>query len=291
MKNDSVIVEYISRYNDFRYLHSLAHPPEETPREAHHDLFEICIFISGDVLYYIDGKSYTVRRGDILYISNRELHRLKVLSPAKYERIVIHFNSQYLENLGPDSLTILDFIVQKEPGTENKIDGFQIEEAGIDTILRRIEEYATSDLPERHIMIEMLFVEFLVALKTVIRETSQPVSAANHQDKRVTEIMEYIRQNLDTRMSLDFFAERLHINKYHLCHLFKRETGFTIFEYISNKRIIKAKEYLLQGIPVIEACYQVGFTDYANFYKIFKRITGTTPRRFTQNAVAKVGMK
>jgi mannose-6-phosphate isomerase-like protein (cupin superfamily) len=96
MKNDKVLFSYTSPNKDFIYLHSVADPPEETPKEFHHDMNEICFYISGDVMLFVEGLSYPVSQGDILCIPNRELHRLKVLSHDRYERIVLHFSESYI---------------------------------------------------------------------------------------------------------------------------------------------------------------------------------------------------
>ena len=83
---------------------------------------------------------------------------------------------------------------------------------------------------------------------------------------------------MNKKISLSDLEQQLYINKYYLCHLFKKNTGFTVFEYISNKRVMRAKQLLSKGVPVIEACYSVGFSDYSNFYKVFKRVTGIPPK-------------
>ena len=65
-----------------------------------------------------------------------------------------------------------------------------------------------------------------------------------------------------------------------MSHLFKRETGSTIFQYILVKRIAMAREFLSMGTSVAETCVQSGFGDYANFIRTFKKITGYSPGHF-----------
>jgi len=56
----------------------------------------------------------------------------------------------------------------------------------------------------------------------------------------------------------------------------------TVGEYIAYKRILKAKELLIRGTPVLETCHAVGFRDYSNFYKTFRRLEGVSPREYKQ---------
>lgn len=57
-------------------------------------------------------------------------------------------------------------------------------------------------------------------------------------------------------------------------------TGFSVIEYITYKRILKAEELLLSGLSILDAANEVGFGDYSNFYKAFKKITGTSPKKY-----------
>lgn len=284
MLNDKKISAYRSPTKDFLYLHSVADPPEETPRETHHDLFEICIYIKGDVLFFVEGLTYEVAKDDILCINNRELHKLKVLSPTKYERIIFHFNPSYINSLDmTGGKSLLEFMENRNQYAGHKIEGSIVQKSTIPKLLKRIESYIDSDLAERDLMIRVLMIEFLQELKT-LKSGSDPEKSNNvRQDKRVKEIAEYINDHLEDKISLDFLADNFFINKYHLCHLFKRETGFTIFEYISSKRIIRAKELILKGNSLLDSCYSAGFSDYANFYKAFKKITGISPKQFLKN--------
>lgn len=284
MLNDKILTKYTSQTDDFLYLHSVADPPEETPRETHHDLYEICIYIKGDVLFFIDGLTYKVAKGDILCINNRELHRLKVLSPAKYERILFHFNPSYINSLDvKGGQALLEFIENRNSNRGHKIEGVKSQNSDIPKILKRIESYINCDLTERDLMIRILVIEFLQELKNLQGGSDLETGNYVRQDKRVRDLAEYINIHLEEKITLDFLADSFNINKYHLCHLFKKETGFTIFEYISNKRIIRAKGLILEGNSLLDSCYSAGFSDYANFYKAFKKITGISPKAFLKN--------
>jgi AraC-like DNA-binding protein/mannose-6-phosphate isomerase-like protein (cupin superfamily) len=286
MKNDKTLFSYTSPNKNLSYSHSVADPPEETPKELHHDINEICIFLSGDVMMFIEGLSYPITPGDILCIPNRELHRLKVLSPTKYERIVIHFSESYISSVNKEGAqSLLDFLlVGDDPEKSRRINKARLQSSQAQNLLDRIEYYISSSAGEKDLMIQVLMIEFLSELKRIQERTGRDMTSPIRQDKRISQVTEYINNHLEEKMTLDGFSERFYINKYHLCHLFKRETGFTVFEYICNKRIIKAKTFLLEGSALLDACYSSGFTDYANFYKAFKKIIGMSPKQFIKSA-------
>ena len=73
-------------------------------------------------------------------------------------------------------------------------------------------------------------------------------------------------------MSKDLF-----ISKYYLCHLFKLETGISIYQYLTIKRIYYANQLLNTGIPATEACFKAGFNDYSTFYRAYKKVLKKSP--------------
>ncbi len=105
------------------------------------------------------------------------------------------------------------------------------------------------------------------------------IESFEHNDK-VAAILEYINKNIDQKITLDLLEKLFYINKYYLCHIFKMNTGFTVNEYITYKKIMKSQELLISGVPVLEASSIVGFGDYSNFYKAFKKVVGCSPKKY-----------
>lgn len=70
----------------------------------HHDFYECYLFLSGDVTYIIEGKSYPLLPGDIILINSKELHQPTIHSNSvAYERIVLWINKEFLKELSTDS--------------------------------------------------------------------------------------------------------------------------------------------------------------------------------------------
>jgi quercetin dioxygenase-like cupin family protein len=115
LNNDIKIRHYISPNGDFEFQHSVADPPENVPRETHHDQYEIHMYLRGHITFFAEGYSYKGTRGDTIIINGHELHKVKIESQIPYERIVIHFKESYIsdiENFGTSSL--LSFINKKK---------------------------------------------------------------------------------------------------------------------------------------------------------------------------------
>lgn len=99
--------------------------------------------------------------------------------------------------------------------------------------------------------------------------------------KHVCETQIYIMQHYSMSVSVEQIADYLHLDSAYLMRIFKKETGQTINNYLTNYRIniaaeiIKSKEYQIQEISSM-----VGYQDSKYFSKVFKKITGCSPSEY-----------
>lgn len=91
----------------------------------------------------------------------------------------------------------------------------------------------------------------------------------------------YIDANLDKKMNLLDISEAAGVNDSHLSRQFKKETGKTVTEYINDKKIDLAKNYLtLENHSITDISILCGFENHNYFSKVFKEKTGLTPRSY-----------
>lgn len=281
MENDQVITKYSQR-NSFHFLHSIATPPKDVPIELH-DHFELYFFVSGDMTFFIEGQSFELKKGDILTINTNELHRAAVESDKPYERFVIHFDLTYLDGFDHDDFKVVDFITKRKVGQFNMIDSSKFDTESIFALLVRIDELLNknNDVPHAPLQVKARFIELLVALSEQYSDVVEESIPEGNHDRRVGGILKYLNKNLAEKVTLGDLEREFNMNRYYICHLFKQSTGFTVFEYLRNKRIMKAKRMLLSGSTVLDTCYSVGFNDYSSFSKAFKSIVGIPPKKFS----------
>ena len=107
------------------------------------------------------------------------------------------------------------------------------------------------------------------------------------QDERVDlsveifEAVRYIEGNLTQRLTLNQVASSINLSPNYLSSLFKKELGVGFVDYITEKRVERAKELLENtGLKTYEVAQKAGFVDESYFSKTFKRITGKRPSAF-----------
>jgi len=103
----------------------------------------------------------------------------------------------------------------------------------------------------------------------------------NLDTKPIRDAKKYIQDNYTKPISLEEVSTKIGFNATYFSSLFKKDTGYTFLEYVSELRINKAKELLKEtntGIAVI--CEQVGYNDIKHFTKTFAKYTGLKPNEY-----------
>jgi len=107
------------------------------------------------------------------------------------------------------------------------------------------------------------------------------------QIETVIGIKNYIDNNYDTDLKLDYLSHTRFVSKYHLLRLFKKYYGQTPRQYLIDKRIEKSKELLKQSISVTQTCFAVGFESLGSFSTLFKSRTGQSPRAYQKEQLSR----
>ena len=102
----------------------------------------------------------------------------------------------------------------------------------------------------------------------------------------VARIRHYIRRNFQMDVSLKSIAEHVHLSPSYVSRVFHRETGETVTAYLNRVRVSEAKRLLrITNMRVSEVCYEVGYQSLSHFTRMFKRVTGLSPRAFRASSV------
>lgn len=248
-----------------------------------HAFYEIYIFISGDVNYTIEGRTYKLRPGDILLTNNSDIHRPEI-TPSRhpYERIVIWLDDNFfngLRDIGED----LTLCFQDASNRNYRL--FRPNETQflrIQTACRTIEQERLNGKLGNQVMAYSSVMEILVLLSRAYYEISDSAQQDVTENEQINQVVAYINNHFDEDISLDHLAEQFYLSKYYLSHQFKHFTGLSLYQFIMKKRLTIARNMLICGKSVMEACAECGFSDYSNFLKAFKREFGEKPSEFTK---------
>lgn len=97
----------------------------------------------------------------------------------------------------------------------------------------------------------------------------------------VLEAERYIKNHYCDNITLQTVADEIHVTPTWLSKLFKRETGVTFLEYLTEVRLKQAAQ-LLQNVhlKIYQVCHLVGYQDPVYFAKLFKKQYGCNPQEY-----------
>ncbi|MCM3703991.1 response regulator [Paenibacillus macerans] len=157
--------------------------------------------------------------------------------------------------------TLYSFLIQR---------GIQAHQLFGDEESRRISEAAGRSV-----------TDMLAWIHYVVNRAMDQVEAVNASDSVVKFIREYIALNLDQNLSREKIAHQVFLNPDYLSRVFKKETGYSLSDYILLERIKLAKELLSQTkVPVSSIASSVGYTNFSHFSKIFRKYAGIGPTEY-----------
>ena len=117
------------------------------------------------------------------------------------------------------------------------------------------------------------FRDFYDEVVTALEEYS-----AHEQDSFRLPVSEYIAARYSQPIRLGEVAQMMNFSQGHFARTFRKEFGVTFVQYLTEYRIQRSKELLLDThIPIEQIAYRVGINSYSYFCTCFKRLCGMSP--------------
>ena len=248
----------------------------------YHEFDKLIFFLGGNVTYMVEGVTYFLQPWDVLLVQHNLIHKPEIDANEPYERIVIWLGRDYLtERSTPEEPLDQCFDLARERGFhllradgERRLQYMQT--------IRRLEEALRSQEFGAARMADTLCQQLLIDVnREILRSrTAQEERDSYRVDPKMEEVLKYITSHLEEELSVDLLAKRFFISRYYLMHRFKDVTGYTVHQYISQKRLLRAGELIRQGIPVMKAAEQSGFSDYSTFLRAFQKTFHMSAKEF-----------
>ena len=239
-----------------------------------HDAYEIYYMNSGSRDYFIQDTTYRVGPGNLVLVRPQDLHKT-MDTGVSHSRILMSFKEDYLTN-------IIDQDILERVFSPSRVLTFDlVMQNNVENVLREMIIEADQQDLGYDSRLKGLLAKLLVLLARHLENQLDMPTDDHVSNEKVQEIIKYLKVHYEQAISLDELSEQFFISRYYLTRIFKKTTGFTIFEFIHSLRIVEAKRLLSQtDMKVIEVAQKVGFTNVSNFGKVFKSITGLSPLKY-----------
>lgn len=233
-----------------------------------HDVFEILCVLDGHGRYIIEGSEYEMTPGTLIFVRPFEYHCVEIDRDTAYERYVINFSASALAGEAEKLLADLS-------ATGDGMCRFYSAHSVSHALVSAFERFDIAEtLPEdkRGIYAQTLLAEIIVLLSAADADAVLPDSG-----ELGARVIRYLNDHIDKNMSLDRIARHFFVSKYYLCRAFKKHNGISIHGYLTQKRVMYAKQLIESGESASGAAYRVGFGDYSAFYRAYLKVLGTSP--------------
>lgn len=268
--------EIISMYKneDFQYTRSVSRGTQEDEFCLHnHAMYELEYYLSGDVIYMVDGVRYKMEPGSLLMIAPTVPHKLFINTDTSFERHILYIshagNESSIASLAKDSMKI----------GNQKAGGVYYSPDAVADLLPLLEELGQCSASEDKQLNELApyFVQAILAKLKIKARTQRPTLFSMGEDRTMDTVKEYVSRNLEKDISLQDVADRFKLSKDYCNRQFHKNTGMSIMQYVKYNRILRARQMLSDGVAASEAAERVGFKDYSSFYRAYRAITGRMP--------------
>ncbi|MBQ9120516.1 MAG: helix-turn-helix transcriptional regulator [Lachnospiraceae bacterium] len=260
---------YIGRRND------------STPRREflhhYHDCYELYYLYSGERYYFIQDKTYHVTGGSFVMINPSEIHRTGNLGNFGYDRMLIHFSRELLE----DYLD-MDKGLNPYKNLEEEVHIISLapqEQKFVEMLLHIMETEYYGNRQYENAYIKHTLLQLLLFLNTCKPNRADAALAEiNATQKTIFEIIGYINNHYSEELTLEKISAQYFLSTFYFSRTFKEITGFHFVEYLNNVRIKEAKKLLLDTtLTVNDIAAAVGFKSNTHFGRVFKQAEGVSP--------------
>ncbi|NQD70441.1 helix-turn-helix transcriptional regulator [Sphingobacterium shayense] len=268
-RDKSVYVQEDKLSNFYPYFHK-------------HEEYQLMWIVQGEGTLFLSDNFHTFQTNDIFLLGPNQPHVFKkndnTVDSASVETVSIFFNLNgglsSLMNM-PELRDIFSFILSNSHG-------FKVPQAYTTRIKRRI-----SLLRKAESMNQLLSFVYLLKELSLVANELKPLSLATVLAKeegflRINDVCRYIKENFRRSITLEEAADHANLTPQAFCRYFKKHTGLTFVSYVNELRIqeactlITAQRYESIGL----VAYNSGFNSITNFNRVFRSITGCSPKEY-----------
>ncbi|MGN1014273.1 MAG: AraC family transcriptional regulator [Butyricicoccus sp.] len=246
----------------------------------HIDITEISIVYQGRGLHTIGGTDYCSEPGDILLYNVGQLHQDKSLNGEEtmkfYTCGILNLNLQeFLPEL--QLQTAGHCLLKGGMYAEFLIQGFAMLEANLQS-----NSPDCAELAQR-------FMEMLLSvLKALVHAREENDRTGSDDPSLACELRDYINRNFARNFTLTDLAQRFHVSRYHIIHVFSDAFHCSPMQYRTRRRIGEAQVLLMEtNLSITYIASMVGFEDPNWFTQKFSQVVGMSPSQFRRESAAK----
>ena len=247
-----------------------------------HDMVEIMYVIKGKCTIDVKQDKFMLVSGDMILVDANVAHRIIMGEGEQCRMLNIEFNFER-----DDTMPSIGMLVGRgflETKLFGKAQEYIIFKDGSDmyTYLNLIVGELSGDASDAVIQLQAAQILIKLSEMYVAMHSSKRVKTVVYVNRALNFINTHYHENIH---AIDI-ARHAGVNKNYLQRRFKESTGKTMSEYLSEKRMEKAKQLLEKtDIPIVDLCLYVGINSRQYFTAVFTKQIGMSPQKYRQSFI------
>ena len=244
----------------FEFKYSESETGESALLERHcHFRFEIIAVMSGSIDIMIEGHAYRCQKGEMAVIPPLTYHSVTSSDTSEYKRITALFDG----NILPDTII-------RRLTASGKISPVYLHPS-IPYLTEDLHCAVTKGDPE-------VYSPLANAIATQLIYSCADDSPADKAERRIEDggvlgkAIDYLDFHITEKLSLEDISQALFISRSSLCHIFTERMNISPKQYIIQKKMAYATMLIENGMPLTHAARAVGYENYSNFYRMYKKM-------------------
>jgi AraC-like DNA-binding protein len=250
-----------------------------------HECCEILLSLSGNVIYSVEDRKYNLVPGTILIIAPFEIHESYPASgEAVFERYSLHISPDMIRRLSSPKTNLYDCFNAMNPMHTTIFNLNYEKQKIIGELMREIwkqSKEAGGDEYGSDTILQYSFLRLLYEVNMISRDSTRQYEMEDPANQLVSRVIAYIEEHYPDPLTLSQLADKFHVSKDYLSHIFTYSAGCAPYQFIERIRLRNAADMLRRGMSPTVVAEKCGYYNYANFFRQFKRRYSVSPKEYS----------
>jgi len=266
-------VKITHEINDCDWVAHIVSLKKGTAKFHWHEKYEICQLLDYDCDFLVDSEEIHAKKGDLITINEYAVHIFKPLHDDTRFRIIQFFPKTILPSLQSQNQLKTHISVEDM----DQIPGFREQ---IDTLYLWMEKECADD---RSGCSELSGLYARTIYMLLARNFTATESKMKADRKEFYKIVEYVNAHFTENINVTTVSQKIYISRSKVSSVFLKYAGMPLTEYINILRVDSVNERLRDGMDVMTAAYESGFSSVRTFNSVYKRIMKVTPTQYIKD--------
>lgn len=231
----------------------------------------------------IDSTRYQISGGELFIMKPTEFFRHNLDESCFHERIVLIIYPKILKNLPENYSSVLSPFFSRKKGIKNLIPYSVLKEHHIDSMFTELLRFSKEESDTGNVLAFSRVLEIMATANRIISKELLTDAGSIARDSKVNDILMYLNSNFTVDITVTDVAHHFNLDRSYISRLFKKHMGISIWDYVIMRRIYMYNFLIKDSDSIEETAYKVGFKNYSNFYRLYKKYMNMTPTEFKKS--------